>query len=181
MQDSLDRQGKFWYALGSEREVERMRDRLKYGSKGDWCRHCYGPVPGPQRCAEYRVRVGHGHEAFDRAVLRRCRVEERIARATVRALLAAGYELSVDNGEEETKPSRDFAKVAGAMFETDEDYLCIQNAAGVEAGGRKLWAGWVRFVYGNDGLDVICDYTVNLEAVLAPVLEMAEGMERGDS
>ncbi len=154
-----------------------MRDRLKYGSKGDWCLHCHGPLDGAV-CMPYR-RLS-GHEAFDRAVLRRCRVEERIARATVRALLAAGYEVSVFNGEEETKRSGEFAEVAGALFETDEDWLRVHEVVLPSLGGSRR-VGWVRFVYGNDGWDVICDYTVNLEAVLAPVNAMAEGLERGDS
>jgi hypothetical protein len=37
--------------------------------------------------------------------------------------------------------------------------------------------GWVRFIYGNDGWDVINDYTTNLEPVIAGVNALAEKME----
>lgn len=158
--------------------VSRGRDRLRYGSKGDWCRYCLqDPVKaGAGTCLDYRGAEGaRSHEAMDRAVLRRCRVEERITRATLRVLLDApeGYTLSVFDGEAETPKTRDFAVLAGAMHLTDEDYINVWTRA-------KEPKGWVRFVYGNDGYDVICDYTTNLEEVLAPVLALAEGIERGD-
>lgn len=37
--------------------------------------------------------------------------------------------------------------------------------------------GWVRFVYGNDGHDVISDYTTNLESVLEPINAYAESLD----
>jgi hypothetical protein len=35
--------------------------------------------------------------------------------------------------------------------------------------------GWIHFVYGNDGYDVICDMTVSLEPYLPDTLAIAEG------
>ena len=32
---------------------------------------------------------------------------------------------------------------------------------------------WVWFVYGNDGWDVVCDYTINLESIIDPIIEYA--------
>ena len=45
-----------------------------------------------------------------------------------------------------------------AMFSTDEDYLYVHKG--------KEKAGWVRFIYGESGWDVICDYTTNLESLM---------------
>jgi hypothetical protein len=33
---------------------------------------------------------------------------------------------------------------------------------------------WVRFVYGNDGWDVINDYSMALETIIEPITEEAE-------
>jgi hypothetical protein len=100
-------------------------------------------------------------------VKRRQDVEIRILKATVKALLDAGFTLSVFDGEEDlllhrTGPetpvvggSKDTKTIYNALYNTDEDYLNAWK------GGHIF--GWVRFVYGNDGWDVICDYTTNLE------------------
>lgn len=85
-------------------------------------------------------------------------MEHGIASVLVRDALAAGYMLAVNNGEDETKPSADYAEIAAAMFATDEDYLVF-----VKDGKRK---GWVRFIYGNGGWDVVSDYTTNLEHIM---------------
>jgi hypothetical protein len=55
-------------------------------------------------------------------------------------------------------------------MEVDDEHLGVFQAAdatGVERVCRPF--AWVRFVYGNDGYDVISDYTTSLEAVLAPI------------
>lgn len=94
-------------------------------------------------------------------VARRQNVELAILRATVNALLKNGFTLSVFDGEEdllikgESEGSKDKKAIFDALFNTDEDYLNAWKD------GRIF--GWVRFVYGNDGWDVISDYTTNLE------------------
>jgi hypothetical protein len=94
----------------------------------------------------------------------RQRVERSIARKVIGALLRAGYTISVNDGEETTlKCSSQRREIFAAMFTTDEDRLLVH------ADGEEDSFGWVRFIYGNDGWDVINDYTTNLEAVLAPV------------
>jgi hypothetical protein len=97
----------------------------------------------------------------------RIMIEKRIARRVVRDLLAAGYELTVDNGGDEAEIpwSRDFKTVVGAMFATDEETLVARKE-----GGRSF----VYFVYGNDGWDVVNDYGVSLEPVMAPINAYAD-------
>lgn len=90
------------------------------------------------------------------SVKRRQKVEVAIIKATVKALLAEGFSLSVFDGEEDSPISTDTKAVHNALYNTDEDYL------NVFLKDDKAY-GWVRFVYGNDGWDVINNYTVNLE------------------
>ena len=91
------------------------------------------------------------------AIRQRQKIEQTIARAVVDALLAAGFALGVYDGEDIViYHSTSKAAILKALFDTDEDYLYVYE-------GTDLHRGWVRFVYGNDGWDVISDYTVNLE------------------
>jgi hypothetical protein len=94
------------------------------------------------------------------AVKARQRVEQTIALTAAQVLLDAGFSLGVDDGEEITLThSRDIEAVKRALFTTDEDYLYVYEA------GRNLNEkdtrpdGWVRLIYGNDGWDVISDYS----------------------
>lgn len=86
-------------------------------------------------------------------------VEKEIATAVVAALLKAGFILAVDNGDNDGREyeivSANAVRIVKAMFQTDEERLyAIKDHEPV---------GWVYFVYGNDGWDVVSDYTVNLE------------------
>lgn len=97
-------------------------------------------------------------------------VEDQIIKATIKALLAKGYLLSVNDGEEVTV-SRSYN--ADALFEamktTGQDFLYAHMADE----GHLIY-GWVRFIYGNLGTEVINDYTVNLEPVMAEISAMID-------
>ena len=87
-------------------------------------------------------------------------LERRIARRCILDLIEAGYTVSVYDGEEVTvKCSTKATEILKAMMTTDEDYLFAMDDKGVRR-------GWVRFIYGNDGADVINDYTTNLDPAL---------------
>lgn len=66
------------------------------------------------------------------------------------------------------------------MFTTDEDYLFVydpkqpdeDDAEDGRADANKI--GWIWFIYGNDGHDVVSDYTTNLEKVLQGATALAE-------
>jgi len=93
--------------------------------------------------------------------------QKRIARAAISGLLAAGYSLTVHDGEEDTLvDSTERRTILDALFTTDEDYLIASK------NGKR--EGWVRFVYGSDGWDVINDYTTNLERALKGANALAE-------
>ena len=107
------------------------------------------------------------------------KTERAIARAAIAGILAAGYTISVDDGEEIVlRQSTDAKKIFDAMFSTDEDYLHVHKADAPARQNTREAFGWVRFVYGNDGWDVICDYTVNLESALEPAKTESEKHEK---
>ncbi len=124
-------------------------------------------------------------------------MERIVAKAVIAALLGAGYKLSVDNQAGDEENVRDFEtlstdadEVFGRMFATDEDYIFVFSAdaeRGVwgegtgDGPGRQV--GWVRFIYGNDGWDVINDYTTNLEPQIGDdteVQRVIDALEKGD-
>ena len=99
----------------------------------------------------------------------RIKVEQDIVTRTVHALLTAGYQLNVNNGgdDDELPHYTDKAEaVLAVLMDTDDEYLLA----------RKPFSGdtkWVRFVYGNDGWDVINDYLTSLESVIGPICDYA--------
>ena len=96
------------------------------------------------------------------AVKARQRVEQTIALVTAQALLDAGFSLGVNDGEAITiHHSRNLEAIKAALFTTDEDYLYVYHDKGNAKDQPDFH--WVRFVYGNDGWDVINDYSANLE------------------
>lgn len=99
----------------------------------------------------------------------RKRMEKTIARRVILDAIAAGYTLNVYNGgetDELPEPSNKVRTILGAMFGTDEEHLIF-----FKEGKRK---GWVWFVYGNDGWDVVSDYTTNLEDVMKGANDLAD-------
>ena len=109
----------------------------------------------------------------DPAVKARQRIEQTIALVAAQALLDAGYLLGVNNGEEITiHHSRDIAKIQAALFTTDEDYLYVYVKGTNPKDTRPDY--WVRFVYGNDGWDVISDYSVHLESAFELVQKLID-------
>lgn len=110
-------------------------------------------------------------DASTKAQIKRIEIEGKIARKTVDALLAAGFTVGVNDGEETVLThSQSVNDVMGALYSTDADYLYAYDAT------TKKRVGTVFFVYGNDGPDVICDYSTNMSDVLAPVEEYAESL-----
>ncbi len=105
----------------------------------------------------------------------RIRTELKIMRRCVSDFIKAGYLVSLDSGEEfEIKDSAKVEAVMAVAFQTDEDRLYVRKADHKHPG---KWEGWVYFVYGNSGWDVINDYTTNLEPIMKGVNAYAETLE----
>ncbi len=104
------------------------------------------------------------------AVVKRIAVEKHIVNQVITDLLAAGYELGVDDGEaRDIHHSTDAKAIKAATMLTDEDWLLVYEPA---SRASKYDAKndtpnyFVRFVYGNDGWDVINDYSTALDPVI---------------
>lgn len=98
--------------------------------------------------------------------------ERRIAEATVDAMLAAGWSLSVFDGEEYTvRHSRDRAQVLGALATTSDDRLFASQPDGARV-------GFVWLVWGN-GCDLLSDWSdvQPIAAMLEPVLALCEQLD----
>lgn len=97
-------------------------------------------------------------------------VEQQIAKFAINSLLEAGFTLSVNDGEDTVlHRSADAPSVFSAMFSTDEDYL-IAHVPTWNTSDDSDRCGWIRFIYGNDGPDVINDHTVETYPVFDVVM-----------
>lgn len=93
--------------------------------------------------------------------------ERRIVGKLVEDLLAAGFALSVNDGEEVTvSKSKDPTEIYAALSSTDTDLLMVHSTNDVRD-------RWIRLVWGND-CDVISDYLTSLEPFLAGAEALAE-------
>lgn len=82
--------------------------------------------------------------------------EEKYVRKLVQNLLARGYLISVDDGEEWTVvESSNEAQIMGALGTTEQDFIKVRDPLDWRA------LGVFRLIYGNDpeGEEVISDYT----------------------
>lgn len=85
--------------------------------------------------------------------------QKAVAARLVRACLASGHVLSVNDGEEWTvKRSAKAAEVIDALHSTDVDTLLVRTASGERVGAFVLMLDW-----GSDGPEVIQDHTANDE------------------
>jgi len=93
-------------------------------------------------------------------------IERKIASALIKAGIAAGYSISVDNGEAvEIKESTDRKAILKVMFQTDEENLLFHKD------GKD---SFVYLVYGNDGYDVISNYGISLEPLMTEPNRLAD-------
>lgn len=102
-------------------------------------------------------------------IKRRQFIEKKIATKFVNDALAAGYTIGIDNGGDDLEyKGTDKKKILSEMFATDEEHLYVFKP------NQNKPFGWVYFIYGECGWDVINDYTVNLESLLTETLALAE-------
>lgn len=83
--------------------------------------------------------------------------EKAIVKAAIKDMLDAGCKLSVDDGDDDyfITNSTDAEAVLAEMFSMDTDKLYVTKPDGSN--------GTLLFVYGNDGYDVLADYSIALE------------------
>jgi hypothetical protein len=104
----------------------------------------------------------------------RIAIEREVTMRAVEALTAAEYLVSVYDGEEyPLTRSSCVPALMRSVGTVDDEYLEVWTR-GTGPHNPPRSKGWIRLVYGNDGYDVISDYTVNLESVLEPVNAYAD-------
>ena len=87
----------------------------------------------------------------------RIALEKEILSMIVADALAQGYKITIDNGGDEDSPfMADFETVMAETMHTDQEALHFYDA-------QDVYRGSVILVYGNDGFDVIHDYSNNAE------------------
>lgn len=95
----------------------------------------------------------------------RQQIEREIADAFLTQVLADNYAITVNDGDEDAVVhSSDKDAILAAMFAVDECTLFLFESFG--ATSDEGADGWVTFIFGNDGWDVISDYTVNLQHLM---------------
>jgi hypothetical protein len=79
-----------------------------------------------------------------------------------------GYSVTVDNGEDDItlRQSTNIQDILKEMFSVDEEQLYLYKD------GVKV--GWVILVYGEDGWDVIADYSTNLESLMTETNQLID-------
>jgi DNA-binding MarR family transcriptional regulator len=95
----------------------------------------------------------------------RIALETSIVNKAVDILLKQGFKIRVHDGEDFCHDwTTDPTTIQEALFSTDEDRLYatrdpeIKNNKATE----ERVTGWLRFIYGNCGYDVLNDYTMNM-------------------
>ncbi len=113
----------------------------------------------------------------------RQKVERQIINRFVTDALAAKYRLAVSlergyDVEDMLLGSRDKKKIVDEAMAGDEAHIFVQPADGaLTENGSVVSVGWVYVVLGNDGWDVVSDYTTNLEELLTGANELASKLE----
>ena len=93
--------------------------------------------------------------------------EKEIIRRIVTDALAAGYRMTVYDGEEKTvRGSTDRKEILDAIGTTDSDTLGLWN-------GEKRMGG-IMLVYGNEPGVVVADYSASLSDFMTPINTFAE-------
>lgn len=104
----------------------------------------------------------------DPSVRGRALIELVIVDALIEAARDSKYRFEV----EDVEPDEEVGTAAGLKVALFNRYDVLLNVH--EVGGK--YKGWIRLMFGNDGYDLISDYSVNLEGFLAsePIKKVAE-------
>ena len=103
----------------------------------------------------------------------RKRIENAIVRKAVESAIAAGLDVGcyVSNDDSEVLRTNDAAAILAELGAADIEMLMFF------AKDAKRHFGYVELYYGESGYDVITDYTMNVESIIQPALQLAEDFE----
>lgn len=114
-------------------------------------------------------------ETSDKALSKRITIEGRIVSKLIKHGLASGYKVSLHDGEEwVVKSNTSYSQIMAAAYSSDWDMVRFRD-------NDKKVIGTVTLIYGNDGYDVISDYSSSdveaFDTWLKPVTEYATTFE----
>jgi len=110
----------------------------------------------------------------------RQKIEREIIASFVQSALAKGYRLAVSrergyDTESMLLGCRNRKRITDYVMDSDDAHIFVQPATGsLLQDGRVVSKGWVYIVLGNEGWDVISDYTTNLEPLMTGANRLAE-------
>jgi hypothetical protein len=104
-------------------------------------------------------------------------IEKTIVTAVINDALAAGYSLQED---EEGVTTTNAQEMLDLLFNLDDAYVHFITTEDQDGLNVENSEGWVRFVFGNYGYDVISDYSMNIEPTLQRALDMGDKISTGD-
>lgn len=97
-------------------------------------------------------------------------IEQQIVEHIINKAINAGYFISIYDGEGYAiKLSNDPVAIINAMHLTDTDRVDIVTKS-------NKYVGYIILVYGNDGYDVIHDYSESLTDFMSPIETFAESL-----
>lgn len=96
-------------------------------------------------------------------------IETMIAKELITQLLARGYALGVNDGEETVlRNSSDADEVFDSLRSTYDDYILVAEPTKQGEGISWRQIGWVQLIWGN-GIDLISDYSMALIDTVGPI------------
>ena len=110
-------------------------------------------------------------EKHDTSVRHRARIELKLVNALIRRAKEFKYDFFIY--EEDTIDSL----VATSPKEFKTELFNLDDATLIVIREDNIQMGWIKLVFGNDGYDLISDYTTNLEDFLKPINEYADKLE----
>lgn len=107
------------------------------------------------------------HQSFQTKL--RIALEQAIVTEVIKILLNEEFAITVYDEEACTLISRSTSikAITEELFQSDENAIAVYT----KSGG---FVGEVQFIYGNDGIDVVHDYSRSLENILDPLLDDLE-------
>lgn len=106
-------------------------------------------------------------------------IEKLIVEKVAEGLIKRFGSVVIDHENGYDPEAQRFTEVGPELV--DEAFACDECQMFVDGDSKQGYGGWVTFIYGNGnaGLDVISDYTANLDEVMKPISDMIDGLEKG--
>ncbi len=104
-------------------------------------------------------------------------IEKIIVGRLVNDLIAAGYRITVNDGEEDVvTESADPAVIFPALASTYSDTLTVCHTTTKGRTGQHPLTSWVLLIWGNDA-DIISDYGMTLDPLMQPIHDWTDTLE----